>query len=111
MTPEVNNASERSARDGQELFGHISSPQTLDQYLSSTYSPESIKYRRYKRILSDLFPVHAGNVLELGAGAGDLSLFCMSLFPENRYFISELSIKHLEKHAGRTAEFFKVDVS
>ena len=107
----VGNDSERVARDAQELFGHIDNPQTLGEFLKNTYSSGSTKYRRYVAVADSIFPAHNGNVLELGGGVGDLSFFCMSRFPGNKYYISELSIKQLSEHASETATFFNVDAS
>ena len=103
------NESERISRDTEDFFGHINERKTLKEYLQTTYHKDSSKYRRYKNVLDSIFPEHNGNVLELGAGVGDLSFFCKSLYPQNNYTVSELSLNFLLRHAEETGQFFCVN--
>lgn len=102
-TPET----EKLAGDEQTTFG--SQGATVEDWLASTYDPESPRGRRFRFIASTFLSGPPKRVLEIGAGLGDFSVYCATQAPQHSYTVSDLTEGKFDKYFDTVKEFFHSD--
>jgi ubiquinone/menaquinone biosynthesis C-methylase UbiE len=102
----TNSRTELEFFKSQTLYGHTHDVQ-LEDFLSRTYAPGTLMQRRFKYVVDTFLSGRPKDVLEIGAGCGDLSVFASTLYPDNRYTVSDLSKDLLDRFFSRTKKWFK----
>ncbi len=100
-------ATEQEWRKTQTTFGHRCEDVTLEEFLYGTYRTGCFSERRFRHIADSFLQGAPKRVLEIGAGSGDFSVYCSTLYPQHIYILSEPSIEYLKKNMGTVAPFFK----
>ena len=103
----ADSATEQEWRRTQTRFGHRCEDVTLEEFLSNTYGKGNFSERRFKHIADSFLQGAPKKVLEIGAGSGDFSAYCSTLYPQHAYILSEPSIEYLKKNMETVASFFK----
>jgi ubiquinone/menaquinone biosynthesis C-methylase UbiE len=90
----------------QTWYGHTRDEQ-LEDFLPNTYSEGKLMQRRFKNLADTYLVGNKKDVLEIGAGSGDLSVYASSLYPDNSYTISDISPDMLNRFFPRVKQWFK----
>ncbi len=100
--------SERIAGNAQTLFGHAGAETDALGSLRSMYQQGSSRELRARMLANDFLSGAPMDILEIGAGFGDLSVYFSTLYPQHRYVINDLAEAKFERYFDIVKEYFKV---
>ena len=92
----------------QTWYGHEENEQ-IEDWLPKAYTPGQLYQRRFKYVADKYLSGGKKDVLEIGAGSGDFSIYCAQLYPQNSYTISDISQDMLDRFFPRAKKWFKSD--
>ncbi|MFA6006384.1 MAG: methyltransferase domain-containing protein [Candidatus Paceibacterota bacterium] len=109
----MNNAIEKELRFrmSQTVFGHDGGEADIETFFRNTYTRGSSKRTRYERLIDAHLACSLERILEIGAGAGDFSIFCKKKYPQHEYYVSELSQPLLTRNIVKAAKFFDTSLA
>lgn len=99
---------ERAAGDVQTLFGHPGNKTDVVGILQRVYALGCLREQRVRFLANEFLREGQNDVLEIGAGLGDMSVYLYTLFPQHRYVISDLTEGKFAQHFEKVKEFFGV---
>lgn len=97
---------EKIAGDAQTLFGHPGDKTDAIGILKRVYALGCMREQRVRFLANDFLRDGQKDVLEIGAGLGDLSVYLSTIFTQHRYVISDLTEGKFVQHFKKVKKFF-----